>query len=114
MPPDYRHWGIKKKITHNYPISSWDGIFSKGLKNQFQTAMVNEPSVFEQLKFYCMPLILNNQALIVFFIVIFVKSCLQNDHSVAEGIEDTLMCLSIGTPKNNKFSICSKWKIYYF
>ena len=26
----------------------------------------------------------------------------------------TLMCLSIGTPKNNKFSICSKWKIYYF
>ena len=26
----------------------------------------------------------------------------------------TLMCLSIGTPKNNKFSICSKWKIRYF
>ena len=26
----------------------------------------------------------------------------------------TLMCLSIGTPKNNKFFICSKWKIYYF
>ena len=26
----------------------------------------------------------------------------------------TVMCLSIGTPKNNKFSICSKWKIYYF
>ena len=25
-----------------------------------------------------------------------------------------LMCLSIGTPKNNKFSICSKWKIHYF
>ena len=24
------------------------------------------------------------------------------------------MCLSIGTPKNNKFSICSKWKINYF
>ena len=28
--------------------------------------------------------------------------------------EHTLMCLSIGTPKNNKFSICSKWKIHYF
>ena len=28
--------------------------------------------------------------------------------------EITLMCLSIGTPKNNKFSICSKWKIHYF
>ena len=26
----------------------------------------------------------------------------------------TLMCLSIGTPKDNKFSICSKWKIHYF
>ena len=24
------------------------------------------------------------------------------------------MCLSIGTPKNNKFSICPKWKIHYF
>ena len=26
----------------------------------------------------------------------------------------TLMCLSIGTPKNNKLSICPKWKIHYF
>ena len=25
----------------------------------------------------------------------------------------TKMCLSIMIPKNNKFSICSKWKIYY-
>ena len=30
------------------------GIFSKGPKNEFETAMVNEPSVFEPLKFYCM------------------------------------------------------------
>ena len=29
------------------------GIFSKGLKNEFETAAVNEPSVFEPLKFYC-------------------------------------------------------------
>ena len=29
------------------------GIFSKGLKNEFKTALVNEPSVFEPLKFYC-------------------------------------------------------------
>ena len=28
--------------------------------------------------------------------------------------ENTLMCLSIGTPKNKKISICSKWKIHYF
>ena len=26
----------------------------------------------------------------------------------------TLIYLSIGTPKNSKFSICSKWKINYF
>ena len=29
-------------------------------------------------------------------------------------IQYTVMCLSIGTPKNNKFSICSKWKINVF
>ena len=29
------------------------GIFSKGHKNVFERAMVNEPSVFEPLKFYC-------------------------------------------------------------
>ena len=29
------------------------GIFSKGLKNEFETGVVNEPSVFEPLKFYC-------------------------------------------------------------
>ena len=27
--------------------------FSKGLKNEFETAVVKEPSVFEPLKFYC-------------------------------------------------------------
>ena len=29
------------------------GKFSKGLKNEFERAVVNEPSVFEPLKFYC-------------------------------------------------------------
>ena len=29
------------------------GICSKGLKKEFETAMVNESSVFEPLKFYC-------------------------------------------------------------
>ena len=28
--------------------------FSQGLKNEFEKAVVNEPSVFEPLKFYCM------------------------------------------------------------
>ena len=27
--------------------------FAKGLKNEFETARVNEPSGFEPLKFYC-------------------------------------------------------------
>ena len=30
------------------------GICSKGLKNEFERAVVNETSVFEPLKFYCM------------------------------------------------------------
>ena len=42
--------------TENHPrlfqIGSY-GIFSWGLKNEFETAVVNEPSVFEPLKFYC-------------------------------------------------------------
>ena len=45
--------------TYNIPFSTkiisnlqlWD--FSLGLKNKFETIVVNEPSVFEPLKFYC-------------------------------------------------------------
>ena len=47
---------IKKKITLIYPIYNnvcCYGIFFRGLKNEFETAVVNEPSVFEPLKFYC-------------------------------------------------------------
>ena len=59
------HWGdsneysqyiifsIKKKITINYPKSAAMGILSKGPKDEFETSVVNEPSVFEPLKFYC-------------------------------------------------------------
>ena len=36
-------------IVLNLPL--WD--FSKGLKNEFETAVVDEPSVFERLKFFC-------------------------------------------------------------
>ena len=43
---------LKKKITPNYPKSAATD-FSKGLKNEFETAVVNEPSVFEPLKVYC-------------------------------------------------------------
>ena len=47
---------IKTKIILNYPkyntVCSY-GVSSLGLKNEFETAMVNEPSMFEPLKFYC-------------------------------------------------------------
>ena len=49
----YTIFNIKKKITLNYPKSAAMGICSNGLKNEFETAMINEPSVFEPLKFYC-------------------------------------------------------------
>ena len=46
-------FNIKTKITLNFPyLQPMD--FSQGLKNEFKTAMINEPSVFELLKFYCM------------------------------------------------------------
>ena len=49
----YTIFNIKKKITLNYSKSAPMGFFSKGLKKEFETAVVNEPSVFKPLKFYC-------------------------------------------------------------
>ena len=49
----YTIFNMNKKNTLNYPKSAAMGFFSKGLKNEFETAVVNEPSVFEPLKFYC-------------------------------------------------------------
>ena len=47
-------FNIKKKIILIYPKYAAMGCCSKGLKNEFETAIiVNEPSVFEPLKFYC-------------------------------------------------------------
>ena len=43
---------IKQKIILNYPKSASMGFF-QGTKNEFETAVVNEPSVFEPLTFYC-------------------------------------------------------------
>ena len=43
---------FNKKIALNYPKSAAIG-FSKGLNNEFETAVVSELSVFEPLKFYC-------------------------------------------------------------
>ena len=44
---------IKKKITPDDSKSAAMEFFSYGLKNEFETALVNEPSVFEPPKFYC-------------------------------------------------------------
>ena len=49
----YKVFNIKKKITRNYPKSAAMGFCSKELKKEFETTVVNEPSVFEPLKFYC-------------------------------------------------------------
>ena len=40
---------IKKKCTLNYPKYAAMGFFSKGLKNAFETAVVNETSMFKGL-----------------------------------------------------------------
>ena len=45
-----------QSIKENHPKFSQIcnyGIFSKGLNDEFEPAIVNEPSVFEPLKFYC-------------------------------------------------------------
>ena len=49
----YTIFNIEKKITLNYRKSAAMGFCAKGLKNEFETAVVNEPSVLEPLKFYC-------------------------------------------------------------
>ena len=49
----YTIFNIKKKITLSYPKSAAMDFCSKGLKNEFETVMVNAPSVFKPLKFYC-------------------------------------------------------------
>ena len=51
----YTIFNIKKKMISE--ICSY-GIFAKGLKNGFETAVVNEPSVFEPLKFFCISALL--------------------------------------------------------
>ena len=48
----YTIFNIKKKIALNFPKSAAMVFVSKGLKKEFETAVVNEPSVFKPLKFY--------------------------------------------------------------
>ena len=53
----------KKKITLKYLKSAVMAFYTKRLKNEFETAVVNEPSVFEPLKFYCIHNTVNSQYL---------------------------------------------------
>ena len=53
---EYTKYTIFQYKKENYTKSSqicsyW--IFSSGLKNEFETAVVNKPPVFEPLKVYC-------------------------------------------------------------
>ena len=52
----YTIFNITEKITLNYPKSVAMGFFSNGHKNEFETARVNEPSVFQPLKVYSISL----------------------------------------------------------
>ena len=49
----YTIFNMENKDNLNQPKSAATGFFSKGPNNEFETAMVNEPSVFEPLKFCC-------------------------------------------------------------
>ena len=42
-----------KNNIKNAPVKFQEDDVSKGLINEFETAVVNDPSVFESLKFYC-------------------------------------------------------------
>ena len=44
---------MKRKSILNYSNLQLWGFFSKGPKNEFETAVVNDPSVLEPLKVYC-------------------------------------------------------------
>ena len=53
---EYTQYTIFNLNTKNHPklfqICSYE-IYAKGLKNEFDSAVVNESTVFEPLKFYC-------------------------------------------------------------
>ena len=46
-------FNIKKKNNLKLFLICSYGIFTKGLKNEFEKAVVNESPVFEPLKFHC-------------------------------------------------------------
>ena len=55
----YTIFNIKQKFTLNYPKSAGMGFFPRDSRTGLKTAVVNEPSVFEPLNFYCITLTIN-------------------------------------------------------
>ena len=51
---EYTHYTILITKRKKTPLIILSLRFSKELKNDFETAVVDESSVFEPLKFYCM------------------------------------------------------------
>ena len=62
----YTIFSIKKIFTLNYPKYATMGFFSKGPQNEFEMAVINEPSVFEPLKFYRIMKRISNKRVNVF------------------------------------------------
>ena len=56
MDTHVHHFQYKRNIPN---LQLWD--FSKGLKDEFETAVVNEPSEFKPLKIYCIIRCISNQ-----------------------------------------------------
>ena len=83
----YTIFNMNKRGTINYPKSAAMAFFPKGLKNEFETAVVNEPSVFEPLKFYC--IILKNK-----------KKCLMYEQIIND-------CSATGNQVSNSFGECT-------
>ena len=54
-------FSIKNKENHPKLSQIFNYRFLLALKNEFETAVVNEPSVFEPLKFYCMSLLYSDR-----------------------------------------------------
>ena len=53
----YTIFNIKKENPLIYSNSAAMGVCSKGLKNEFEAVVVNEPYVFEPFKFYGISLV---------------------------------------------------------
>ena len=53
MYAKYTNFIIKKKITPDYSKSAAMGFFLRDSRTSTKQPVVNEPSVFEPLKFYC-------------------------------------------------------------